>query len=88
MDLRLQFLESFVARGSDGQTYKVRAYDRLVRDLSIVNGVERWEPAGQAEYRLADGRAVAVGQDGVMRIHGFGVVLEVTSRSALACIPD
>jgi len=80
MDLRLQFLESFVARGSDGETYKVSAYERLVR----VDGLEHWEPAGQAEYRLADGRTVAVGKDGVMRIDGLGVVLEVTSRSAHA----
>lgn len=84
MDLRLQFLESFVARGSDGKIYKVRAYERLARDLSIVDGLEHWEPAGQAEYRLADGRAVAVGRDGVMRIDGLGVLLEVTSRSAHA----
>jgi hypothetical protein len=81
MDMRLQFLESFAARGSDGETYKVCAYERLVRDPSIVDGLEHWEPAGQAEYRLADGRAVAVGKDGVMRIHGLAVVLEVASRS-------
>jgi hypothetical protein len=84
MDLRLQFLESFAAKGSDGKTYKIRAYERLARDLSIVDGLEHWEPAGQAEYRLADGRAVAVGKDGVMRIDGSGVLLEVTSRSAHA----
>ena len=88
MDLRLQFLESFVARGSDGKTYKVCAYDRLAR-VSILDGLEHWEPTGQAEYRLAaDGRAVTVGKDGVMRIDRLGVLLEVTSRSAHASIPD
>jgi hypothetical protein len=82
MDLRLQFLESFVARGSDGKAYKVCAYDRLAR-ASVVDGLEHWEPTGQAEYRLAaDGRVVAVGRDGVLRIDGLGVLLDVTSGSS------
>ena len=84
MDLRLQFLESFVASGSDGKTYKVCAYDRLAL-VSITGGVENWESTGQAEYRLADdGRAVTVGKDDVMRIDGLGVLLEVTTPSAQA----
>jgi hypothetical protein len=84
MDMRLQFLESFVAKGSDGESYKVCAYERLVRDLSIVDGLDHWQPTGEAEYRLADGRAVAVDKRGVMRIDGSGVLLEVASRSAHA----
>jgi hypothetical protein len=84
MDMRLQFLESFIARGSDDEMYKVCAYERLVRDLSIIGGLEHWEPEGQAEYRLGDGRAVAVGKDGVMRIDGLAVVLEVAIRSTPA----
>lgn len=81
MDLRLQFLESSVARGSDGKTYKVCAYERLTRDLSIADGLEHWEPAGQTEYRLADGRAVAISKDGVMRIDGSSVLLEIPCGS-------
>lgn len=72
MDLRLQLLDSFVARGSDGQSYKVCAYDRLV----LVPGtVDDWEPSGQAEYRLDDGRPVDVAADGTMRLAGSQVVL-------------
>lgn len=72
MDLRLQLLDSFTTRGSDGQSYKVRAYDRLV----LVPGtLDNWEPAGQVEYRLEDGRPVNVRVDGTMRVAGSDVEL-------------
>ena len=74
MDMRLRLLESFRATGSDGVTYKVMAYERLARDESLP-GDENWEPSGQAEYRLADGRFVDVRRDGEMRIAGSDVVL-------------
>ena len=76
MDRRLHQLESFTARGSDGGTYKVRAYEHLVRDESVLAAMERWEPTGQAEYRLDDGRPVAVHRDGSMEIAGTGVLLQ------------
>lgn len=78
MDLQLHLLDSFTARGSDGASYKVCAYDRLARDVSVPG--ERWESTGQAEYRLADGRAVEVGRDGSLRIAGTDVQLEVEDR--------
>jgi hypothetical protein len=72
MELRLQMIESFPAQGSDGNRYKVRAYDRL----ALVPGTaDRWEPMGQIEYRLEDGRHVGVGSDGTMRLAGSDVVL-------------
>jgi len=68
MERKLHLLESFTARGSDGATYKVRGYEHLVRDESVADGGEHWEPTGQAEYRLEDGKPVEVLHDGSMRI--------------------
>lgn len=73
MDLRLQWLESFTAKGSDGADYKVCAYERLV---PLPGSPAQWESTGQAEYRLADGRPVEVANDGSMRIAGSGILLE------------
>ena len=67
MDMKSHFLESFDAQASDGKTYRVRAYERLVRDESLP-GAERWEPTGVAEYRLGDGRLVDMRPDGSIRI--------------------
>ena len=58
MDIKLHLLESFEARGSDGHTYKVMGYERLARDESVPNALERWSPTGTGEYRLADGGLV------------------------------
>ena len=74
MDIRLQCLETFEADGSDGQRYKVRAYERLVRDDSLPLAPERWEPTGVAEFRLDDGAPVEGGSDGSLRLRS-GVVL-------------
>ena len=83
MDLRLRFLESFLATGSDGRTHKVRAYDRLAQVPPLSGGGEQWESTGVAEYRLDDGRLVEVMRDGVLRIAGSEVVLEpATDESA------
>ncbi|MBI5276839.1 MAG: hypothetical protein HY854_10300 [Burkholderiales bacterium] len=71
MDMRFRLLDSFAARGSDGATYKVFAYDRLVRDPAFANGSEHWEATGEVEYRLADGRLVEVARDGTAQVaHG------------------
>lgn len=83
MDLRLQFLDSFAALGSDGGAYKVCAYDRLVPDVSLGHA-DRWESTGQTEYRLPDGRPVAVAKDGVMTIAGSDVVLQPVGQSQRA----
>jgi hypothetical protein len=74
MELRLHLLDSFLARGSDGATYKVRAYDRLAPDASLADG-EHWESTGVSEYRLEDGRLVEVQADGSMRIARTDVAL-------------
>ncbi|HWP18787.1 MAG TPA: hypothetical protein VNO84_06645 [Burkholderiaceae bacterium] len=75
MDRKLHLLESFVARGSDGQTYKVCGYEHLARDLSLPAAMDRWEPTGIAEYRLEDGRLVEALPDGSMRIARSGIEL-------------
>jgi hypothetical protein len=73
MDRKLHFLESFSAKGSDGQDYKVCGYEHLVRDPSTP--VEHWEPTGEIEYRLQDGGRLEVRRDGTMRIESTGVAL-------------
>ena len=80
MDLRLQLLETFMAQGSDGGTYKVRAFDRLTPDPSLAG--EQWESTGSIEYRLEDGRSVRMQHDGTARIDGSNVVLSMPARAA------
>lgn len=76
MQRTLHLLESFNARGSDGASYKVCAYEQMVRDETIAtDGREHWEPTGISEYRLDDGRLVEMGRDGAMRVAGTGVEL-------------
>src|SRR5438093_1105134 len=67
MDVKLHLLESFDAPATDGRTYKVLAYERLVRDESLP-GAERWEPTGVSEYHLDDGRLVDMRAEGSIRI--------------------
>jgi len=76
MDIKLQLLESFAARGSDGNTYRVMGYERLARDGSVPNLPECWEPTGISEYRLDDGAFVDVQRDGSMRINRNGFSLQ------------
>ncbi|WP_395137257.1 hypothetical protein [Schlegelella aquatica] len=75
MERKLHLLESFTARGSDGRTYKVCGYEHLVRDISLPDAYDRWEPTGLAEYRLEDGRLVEPAGDGALRIARTGVEL-------------
>jgi hypothetical protein len=74
MDIKLQFLESFHAHGSDGQTYKVFGYDRLARDESVP-AADRWQSTGTSEYRLADGRVVDESDDGALHIERSDITL-------------
>jgi hypothetical protein len=82
MDLRLQFVESFLATGSDGATYKVCAYDRMTPDPLLADG-EHWQPTGQIEYRLADGRPVEIDGEGTAHIARSDVELAMPPRAAL-----
>jgi hypothetical protein len=75
MERRLHLLESFRATGSDGTIYKVCGYEHLVRDESLADGVDHWEPTGQSEYRLASGERIEVQPDGSLRISDTGVQL-------------
>jgi hypothetical protein len=75
MDIRLHLLESFAATGSDGQTYKICAYER---QALVPGSADQWEPTGVAEYRLEDGRHVDVGKDETMRVAASGLVLTRT----------
>jgi len=75
MDRKLHLLESFAATGSDGTTYKVCGYEHMVRDHSLVDAMDHWEPTGIAEYRTAEGDLVETQPDGAMRIARSGVEL-------------
>ena len=78
MQKKLQFLESFNARGSDGERYKVCGYEHLARDDTwLTDGREHWESTGKAEYRLADGAPVEVQPDGSLRVASTGVELSI-----------
>lgn len=77
MERKLQFLESFTARGSDGATYKVCGYEHLAKDESLMDGREHWESTGKTEYRLADGAQIQVRRDGTLCIAASGVELTV-----------
>ncbi|TWO70881.1 hypothetical protein FN976_13030 [Caenimonas sedimenti] len=81
MDLRLSLLDSFQATGSDGASYKVRAYDRLAPDPSL--GGEHWESTGEIEYRLDDGRRLEVERGGKARIVGGNVELTLPRAAAV-----
>ncbi|HEV7912134.1 MAG TPA: hypothetical protein VGP22_00085 [Albitalea sp.] len=75
MDKMLRRLETFNARGSDGRTYAVQAYEHLARVDAILDAQGHWEPTGQSEYRLADGRRIDVDRDGEMVVADTGVRL-------------
>lgn len=75
MDLKLQFLDSFGARGSDGKDYKVCAYERQRRDETVHDGQDRWLPTGVTEYRLDSGEQVDARADGTMTVLHSGVTL-------------
>jgi hypothetical protein len=75
LDKKLHQLETFAARGSDGKTYTVRGYEHLARLETIGDPNGLWEPTGEAEYKLDDGRPVRVGRDGRMTVSGSDLTL-------------
>lgn len=77
MEHKLHLLDTFSARGSDGRTYKVRAFEHLARDEALLNdGRELWESTGLTEYRLDDGTVVKPQADGSLRVAGSDVQLQ------------
>ncbi|AKJ32006.1 hypothetical protein [Caldimonas brevitalea] len=82
MDKKLHLLETFTAEGSDGAQYKVLGYEHLVRDPSLADGNEHWEPTGEAEYKLATGEHVDLLPDGAMRVPMRGLTLQRQQPSA------
>jgi hypothetical protein len=76
MEKMLRRLETFSASGSDGRTYAVHGYEHLARVDAFADPQGHWEPTGQAEYRLADGRRVDVDGQGVMHVAGSDVRLQ------------
>ncbi len=75
MDRKLQLLDSFKAQGTDGVSYKVMAYEHMLRVDVPADGQDHWEPTGLTEYRLASGERVDVGPGGGMRVVPTGVEL-------------
>ena len=73
MDKKLQLLDSLEAQGTDGASYKVMAYEHMLRVDLLTNGQGHWEPTGLTEYRLASGERVEVAPDGIMRVVPTGV---------------
>jgi hypothetical protein len=76
MDRQFHLLESFPARGSDGATYKVCAYEHLRPDDNLQDGQPHWLPTGKAELRLASGELVDPRPDGSLVVAHSGVTLQ------------
>jgi hypothetical protein len=75
MEKMLNLLDSFKARGSDGKHYVVHAYEHLARLDAVPDLHGQWEPTGELEYKLVDGRHVHVDNDGRMTLAGTQVTL-------------
>lgn len=68
MEKRLHRLDTIPARGSDGRFYSVHAYEHLGKVDDLMTAREHWEPTGESEYKLADGRRVQMQRDGSMTV--------------------
>ena len=81
MEKTLRLLDSFSARGNDDKTYSVHVYEHLAKVELMTAGEEQWEPTGQIEYKLADGRPLEVSgdSDAVMRVAGSDLVVKRVS---------
>ncbi len=76
MKKKLHLLESFNAKGSDGQNYVVHGYEHLAMVETLSATPDQWESTGESEYKLADGRRLDVGRDETMTIPDSGIRLE------------
>ncbi len=82
METMLHLLETFNTLGSDGHAYVVHGYEILGRLDAVPDVQGQWEPTGTAEYRLADGRRIHIGDHGQMTVADTGVTLERTEPRA------
>jgi hypothetical protein len=81
MERKLHLLETFKARGADGQVYVVRGYEHMTRLDAVADAHEdQWEPTGVAEYKLEDGRHVDLDASGALVVAGTGLRLEREPR--------
>lgn len=76
MEKRIRRLETFTARGSDGQTYSVHGYEHQRRLEVFATDPEQWEPTGVSEYKLPDGRHVDLNADGSLVVAGSDLRLQ------------
>jgi len=76
MDKRIRRLETFTAHGSDGKTYSVHGYEHQRRLEAFSADPEQWEPTGEAEYKLPDGRHVDLTDDGTLVVAGSDLRLK------------
>ncbi|MEO8281021.1 MAG: hypothetical protein ABI564_15080 [Ideonella sp.] len=76
MEKKLQLLESFNAKGSDGKQYVVHGYEHMAMVDTLSATTNQWEPTGEAEYKLADGRRLQVDRDETMTIPDSGIRLQ------------
>ena len=76
MEKRIRRLETFTARGSDGQIYSVHGYEHQRRIDAFGNQPEQWEPIGVAEYKLPDGTHLDLADDGSLVVAGTDLRLE------------
>lgn len=75
MEKKLHLLETFAARGDDGNDYVVHGYEHLARLDGTPDLGDQWEPTGLAEYKLSNGERIEVDRSGAMSIARNGVKL-------------
>jgi hypothetical protein len=79
-DRKLHLLDTFDVVGPDGQRYRARAYEHLVQDDSLAaDGREHWEPTGESEVRLEDGRLLEWVAEREWRVSGGSLRLHQPS---------
>ncbi len=81
MEKKLHLLETFNVKGSDGRAYIVHGYEHMALVDTLSATANQWEPTGQAEYKLADGRRVQVGAGDSMMIPDSGISLQRATSS-------
>lgn len=82
MEKKLHLLESFHAQGSDGKDYMVHGYEHMALVETLSATPDQWESTGKVEYKLADGRLLAVARDDVMTIADTEIRLERVPATA------